>query len=99
MSLRENDSIASQTFAALVVGLGIGFGLGVLFAPNSGRKTRAAIAKKADRSLDEIKDLVEDVTSSASDLLERGLQGVQEHKENVARGFEQAKKAYRKVAG
>lgn len=95
----RNDFIASQTLSALIIGLGIGFGLGVLFAPNSGRKTRAAIAKTADRTLDEIKDRVDEVTSSASDLLEKGLQGVQEHKENVARGFEQAKKAYRKVAG
>ena len=79
--------------------MGIGFGLGILFAPNSGRKTRAVLAKKADRTLGEIQDRVEDLRSNASDLIDKGAQTVQAHKETVARGLEQVKKAYREVAG
>ena len=99
MISRQDDSNTTAVLAALATGLGIGFGLGILFAPNSGRKTRAVIAKKADRTLSEIQDRVDDLKSSASDLIDKGAQTVQAHKDNVARGFEQVKKAYREVAG
>ena len=99
MSSTDNVSTIDQTLAAFAVGIGIGFGLGILFAPASGRKTRAAIAKRAERSVDEIKDRVEDLQSSASDLLDKGWQTVQEHKDNVARGVDQLKKSYREVVG
>jgi gas vesicle protein len=99
MISKENDSNPSQILAALAIGVGIGFSLGILFAPNSGRKTRAAIAKGADRRLDEIKDKVEDIRNSASDLFDKGKQGVQAQKDSVVRSLEQVKKAYREVAG
>jgi gas vesicle protein len=99
MISRQDDSNTSQVLAALAIGLGVGFSLGILFAPNSGRKTRAAIAKTADRSLGEIKDRVDDIKSSATDLFEKGVQGVQAQKDSMARGVEHLKKAYREVAG
>ena len=101
----ENDSTINSTLAAFAAGIGIGFGLGILFAPNSGKKTRASIAKSADRSLnqlkdrvDDIRDRVEDIQSAASDLFDKSVKGVQEHKENVARGIDHLKQAYREVA-
>jgi len=106
MTSNENDSNPSQILAALAVGLGVGFSLGILFAPNSGRKTRSLIAKSADRRLDdirdkvdEIKDKVDDIRNSASDLFDKGMEHVQAHKENVVRGLDQVKKTYREVAG
>jgi gas vesicle protein len=105
MLSRENDSTINSTLAAFVTGIGIGFGLGILFAPHSGKKTRASIAKSADRSLNQLKDKVddlrervEDIHSTASDLFEKGVKGVQEHKENVVRGLDHLKQAYREVA-
>jgi gas vesicle protein len=106
MSAEQNDASAGQTLAALAIGLAVGFGLGVLFAPNSGRKTRAAIIKTANRGLDEIQDRVEDIRSSASnlydsasDLLDKGLDTVQSQRDNVAKSIGHIKKAYRGVAG
>ncbi len=99
MISRNDDSDVSQTLAVLIAGVGIGFALGILFAPDSGRKTRRAIAKTADRTLDQLKDHVDDIRSSASDLLDKGVKTVQTHKDNVARGIDSAKKAYREVVG
>jgi gas vesicle protein len=99
MISRQDDSNTSAVLAALVTGVGIGFALGILFAPTSGRKTRATIAKKADRTLSDIQDRVDDLKSSASDLIDKGAQTVQAQRDNVTRGFEQVKKAYREVAG
>ncbi len=99
ISRQDGDSSTNAVLAALATGVGIGFALGILFAPASGRKTRATIAKKADRTLSGIQDRVDDLKSTASDLIDKGTQTVQAQKDNVARSFEQVKKAYREVAG
>ena len=99
MNSNQNDSNATPVLVALAAGLGIGFGLGILFAPNSGQKTRATIAKKADRSLGEIKDRVDELKSTASDLLDKGMQSVQAQKDTAVRSIKNVKKAYREVAG
>ena len=99
MFSNDDDSNVTATFTALLAGIAIGFGLGILFAPDSGRKTRRAIAKTADRSLTQLKDHVDDVRSTASDLLDKGVKTVQTHTDNVARGIDSAKKAYREVVG
>ena len=99
MGSRNEDSNLGPAVSALIAGIAIGFGLGILFAPDAGHKTRRAIAKKADRSLDQIKDHVDDIRSSASDLLDKGMKTVQTHKETVARGIDSAHKAIREVVG
>ena len=106
MRATQNDSNINQVFAAFLIGAGIGLGVGILFAPNTGRRTRALLAKSADRGIhqikdrvEELKDRVEDFQASAADLLEKGLQSVQDHKDNVARGVKQLKKTYKEVAG
>jgi len=99
MFSNDEDSNVSGTLAALIAGIGIGFGLGILFAPDSGRRTRRTIAKTADRSLSQLKDHVEDIRSSASDLIDKSVKTVQTHTDTVARGIDSAKKAYRGVVG
>ena len=98
MFSQDNDSSTGKTLAALIAGVGIGFGLGILYAPNTGRKTRAALAKKADRSLNAIRDRADDLRSTAADLYEKGLDGIQSQKETLSRGLDQVKKAYKEVA-
>jgi gas vesicle protein len=51
---------------AFLVGLGIGLGLGVLFAPMSGEETRSNIADRAN-----------DLANSARESLEQGRERVQ----------------------
>lgn len=53
---------AGKTVAALVGGAAIGAGLGVLFAPKSGKETREDLKKQLDKLVAKIQDIkVEDV--------------------------------------
>lgn len=44
-------------FGKLLAGVGIGVGLGLLFAPQSGEQTRKDIKKKADELIKQLKEL------------------------------------------
>ncbi|HBA37717.1 MAG TPA: gas vesicle protein [Firmicutes bacterium] len=59
---KVNKSGAGKTVAAIVGGAAIGAGLGVLFAPKSGKETRNDLKKKLDELVSKIQDIkVEDV--------------------------------------
>ncbi len=99
MGFREDDSNMDTVLVALVAGLGIGFGLGLLFAPRSGARTRAALARSANDQMDRIKDRFDDFSDSASDLLDKSKRTIGKHKETLAQAAETAKKAYQGVVG
>ena len=99
MRFREDSSNVDTVLVALVAGIGIGFGLGILFAPRAGVKTRAAIARSATDGIDQIKDQFDDISDSASELLDKGKRAIDKHKEALAQVSESAKKAYRGVMG
>jgi gas vesicle protein len=52
----------------LLVGVGVGAAVGLLFAPDKGRKTRRDLARSAER----LGDKASDVLGSAEDLFEAG---------------------------
>jgi gas vesicle protein len=91
MKQSNDDSSYLNTLASLTAALAIGFGLGLLLAPKSGRKLRADLGRTADRLLDGVDDL----RSSAADLFEKGKQNA----DTVLDTVENAKKAYRRVVG
>ena len=66
--MRDKNRWILGTLAGLAVGLGVGAALGLLFAPEKGRKTRREIVKRAER----LGDRASDVLESAEDLLEAG---------------------------
>jgi gas vesicle protein len=98
MAFRDDDSNLDTILIALIAG-GIGFGLGILFAPRSGSRTRAVLARSANDQIDRIKDRFDDLSDSASDLLDQGKRSVGKHKETLAQVAETAKKAYQGVVG
>lgn len=49
--------MSKKGFGKLLAGLGIGAGLGILFAPNKGSETRKALKSKIDEIIEKIKDV------------------------------------------
>ena len=55
-AVRGNDSSALKTTAALLAGVGVGFGVAMLLAPASGKETRDAISGKVQEFGDRMRD-------------------------------------------
>src|SRR5262249_46497630 len=55
-ALRGQDRYTSTTGAALLVGVGVRVGLGMLIAPASGEKTRADISEKVKDFRDKVRE-------------------------------------------
>lgn len=83
----EDKSSFGTFLIGFLSGAAIGAGLALLFAPQSGKETRAKIADVASDAKDKITDLIDDVKDFASEQ-KRALS------EAVAAGKEAIKKAY-----
>jgi gas vesicle protein len=70
---------ASRSFTWLLVGMGIGAGIALMYAPSKGREMRKFVSKRAGKARDFISDhghdwyeRGRDVVEEAGDLVERG---------------------------
>ena len=83
-------------FAKFIAGVGIGAGLGLLFAPKSGEETRKTLMKKINQFIEEIKKIdvndvkdefltrIEDIRSELEDLdKEKVLKIAKEKSEDI----------------
>lgn len=66
--MRDKNRWILGTLFGLLLGFGLGAALGLLYAPEKGKKTRREIVKRAER----LGDRASDVLESAEDLLEAG---------------------------
>jgi len=64
----------------LLIGLGAGALLGLLFAPKSGRQMRRSLRRKYE----DARDAIEDMGEQASDAIDKGVQWASTAKEKVA---------------
>ena len=62
----------------LIIGVLIGAGVALLFAPKSGVETRADISRRARRASDAVKDAAEDLTTQVVDTYEGARARVEE---------------------
>jgi gas vesicle protein len=81
--------------ANFLLGVGIGVGLGILFAPKSGEETRGLIADKADDGKEYLKKQTAAWKDQASDLVDKGKDVIGRQKDNLADAVEAGKQAYR----
>jgi len=91
-------------FGKFLAGLAIGAGIGVLFAPKSGKETRADIKKKCDEIIEKAKTLTADdvkkaITKKANEI-KKGLKELDKEKvlkiakEKATQTYEAAKKKF-----
>jgi gas vesicle protein len=71
-----------------LIGVSVGVGLGIVFAHQSGKKTRAAIRRTAQEGLDE-------AVSAAAKVGSRVKEAAVKAKEQAADALESGKEAYR----
>jgi gas vesicle protein len=68
----------SGGLGTLFVGLAIGAGLALLFAPRSGAETRQQLRRRAERMRDAAENAVDEVTGTVQDTFEAARQRVEE---------------------
>ncbi len=102
----ERDDLAKVTGAFLVGGL-VGSLIALLYAPQSGRKTRRDISKTAkkvkreawevaEETIETIGGFIEDVNEKTSEIISRGKDMTEDMKESVLRTIEEGQKSLEK---
>lgn len=79
------------SFGNFLVGLAVGAGLALFFAPQSGIATRRAVRQRADRVKQAAQDLAEDVTDTVTDRFQQARQEVEDRIENARSAVEMKK--------
>ena len=93
-----------------LIGLALGAGAALLFAPQSGEETRRGIARRARRAQDAAQDLVEDVSGTVADKfnevretvgerIDATLDAVDDKKRRVSNAFHAGRAAAREARG
>jgi gas vesicle protein len=85
----------ADTYANFFIGVGLGVGIGLLFAPQSGEATRERLKEKADAGKDYLKRRSYELRDSANDMFERGKEVIGRGKDTALQGVEFAKETYR----
>jgi len=93
-----------------LLGIALGAGVALLFAPQSGEETRGGIARSARRAKSAAQDLVEDVSdtvadkikevkSTVEDKIEATLNSVDDKKRRVTNAYHAGRAAAREARG
>lgn len=95
---------------SLLLGVLIGAGIALLFAPGSGRETRQAISRRARTAGDAVKEVAQDVTGQVADRFDHMRARVEEEiesaratieskRDHVARALEVGREAAQQARG
>jgi gas vesicle protein len=80
--------------ANFLLGLGVGIGLGVLFAPRSGEETRGYLKERADEGADYLKRQTEELRVKADGLADKGRDVLNRQRDNLSDAIAAGKQAY-----
>ena len=86
-------------FSYFFLGLGLGVAVGLLFAPKAGSETRDYLKSKAGEGSDYMKRRSSEIRDSAGDLMDRGKQLINKHRDQLSSAVEAGKQAYREAVG
>ena len=81
--MNQNSTSASTVFLALLGGAALGAGLALLYAPQSGRKTRRAISDMGEDAVDYAHDLIEKAEEALEEAKEKGEEWITKGQEMV----------------
>jgi gas vesicle protein len=76
-----------------IAGVGIGVGLGLLFAPKSGQETRRNLRRAANDALDTANDAVDEISSRGRTMAKRLQRAAQDVHSSVRDTIETGKSA------
>jgi|SRR5665213_1433653 len=80
----------------LLIGMGLGALLGVLFAPSSGEETRDFLTQRAEEGRDYAQRKANELRDRAGDMVERGKQAARQGKESVSAAVDAGVDAYQR---
>ena len=81
---------------SLLVGLGIGSVIGILFAPKSGKQTREYLEKKTKEQIDWARNKARELRNHADQTVERGKERIVETKGHIAAAIDAGRKTYQR---
>ena len=82
-------------FTSFLVGLGVGVGIGMLFAPNSGQETREMMKNKAGEGTEYLKQRGSEIKDVTTGWVDKSKEVVGRQKETVRDAVEAGQMAYR----
>jgi gas vesicle protein len=82
-------------FGNFLLGVGLGVGVGLLFARRSGEQTRDMLMSKADEGKDYLKRQTEDLRSSAANNVDKGRDVINRQRDSFSEAIDAGKQAYR----
>ena len=91
-----NCNVATKV-SYFVAGIGIGAAVALLFAPQSGEKTRKQIAEKAQEGSDFVVAKSREIRKQAEDLVDQGKDMVSKQKARLADALESGKQSVRET--
>lgn len=85
----RNENVVGGVVTFLT-GIAVGAGIGLLFAPQSGRRTRRQIVRGVEDVGDYLEDVGEELIQKGRDLVERGRMAVDETVEGIEKKVRKA---------